>query len=304
MHEALQLTGELPAMREPLVIGTFWGWSDNTGTAMGTARYLRETWGAVEVAHADADRFYDLTVARPRIRRENGEPLIRWPGTRFHFAQPPGSSRDVVLLSGREPSLRWREYAEVVREFMAMTGARHFLALGSRPAPVPHTRPAPVQLGDADDYFERLFDLSSERSRYEGPTGIQTVILQHLREHGMSTGRLTALVPGYLNVGPSPRAMLALAEALDRAIGAHTHLEPLYGEIDSFERRVEQATSQLDNPQQLHDQVRDLEAQYDAQTPAQGADAPVAELPSSGELLREIEDLLRRGRADEDRSAR
>jgi hypothetical protein len=305
MHEALQLNGELPPMREPLVIGAFWGWSDNSGTAMGTVRYLRETWAATEVATADADRFYDLTVARPRIRREGGEPIIRWPGTRFHFAHPPGGNRDVVLLAGREPSLRWREYAEVVGEFMAMTGAKQFLALGSRPAPVPHTRPAPVQLGDADRYFEQLFDLTSERSRYEGPTGIQTVLLQHLRERGISTGRLTALVPGYLNVGPSPRAMVALAEALDRAVGSTTLLEPLFGEIDAFERRVQQATSQLDNPQQLHDQVSELEAQYDAQPPAAYSGGTVErELPSSGELLQEIEDLLRRGRPDDDRTAR
>ncbi len=304
MHEALQLTGELPGMREPLVIAAFWGWSDNSGTAMGTIRYLRETWGAAEVATADADRFYDLTVARPRIRREGGEPIIRWPGTRFHLAHPPGSTRDIVLLAGREPSLRWREYAEVVGEFMSMTGAKHFLAMGSRPAPVPHTRPAPVQLGDSDEYFERLFGLTTERSRYEGPTGIQTVLLQDLRERGMVTGRLTALVPGYLNVGPAPRAKVALAETLDRAVGSRTHIEPLYAEIDAFERRVEQATSQLENPQQLHDQVSELEAQYDAQTPADRSDIPDGELPSSGELLQGIEDMLRRGRSDDDRPAR
>src|SRR5437868_8642431 len=109
MHDALQLTRELPPMRDPLVIAAFWGWSDASGTAMGTIRFLRETWEATEVATVDPDRFYDLTVARPRIRRDEGQATVRWPGTRFHHTRPPGASRDVVLLAGREPSLRWRE---------------------------------------------------------------------------------------------------------------------------------------------------------------------------------------------------
>src|SRR5436190_23969081 len=124
MHEALQLTrGDLPAMHDPILIAAFWGWSDGSGTAMGTARYLRDMWDASEIATVDADRFYDLTVARPRIRRDGDEPTVRWPGTRFHLAQPQGAARDVVFLAGREPSLRWREYSDAVADFMHTIGA-------------------------------------------------------------------------------------------------------------------------------------------------------------------------------------
>ena len=68
MHQSLQLTGELRGLRDPIVIGSFFGWSDGSGTAMAAMRYVRSEWGAMEVANVDPDRFYDLTVARQEAR--------------------------------------------------------------------------------------------------------------------------------------------------------------------------------------------------------------------------------------------
>ena len=119
MHEGLRLSvRELNKLDDPIVVAAFWGWSDGTGTAMAAARYLRNEWGAMELASVDPDTFYDLTVARPVIRRRNGEATVRWPGTRFHVAHPTGSKHDVVFLVGREPSLRWQQYAELVADFI------------------------------------------------------------------------------------------------------------------------------------------------------------------------------------------
>ncbi len=260
---------------------------------MGTVRYLRDAWNATEVATVDPDRFYDLTVSRPRqYRTDGGPPRIRWPGTRFHIARPPGSARDVVLLAGREPSLRWREYSAVVAELMQDIGARQFLSLGSRPAAVPHTRPSPIVLADADTELRALFDREAEESRYQGPTGIQTVIVQYLRSLGMQAARLSALVPAYLTVGPSPHAMIALAEELDRVLGCSTALDNVREEITPFELQVEASLSQLPDPAQMRDEIRRLEQQYDVASAEQPAPGPAA-LPSADELVRGIEDLLR-----------
>lgn len=303
MHDSLQLTGELKDLRDPLVVGAFWGWSDGSGSAMGAIRYVRSEWHGNEVANVDPDKFYDLTVARPRVRLRNGERSIRWPGTRFHIATPTGSSRDVVLIAGREPSLAWKEYADVVADFMEQIGSKHFIALGSRPAMVPHTRPAPVLLGDADEYFEELIGRPSERSQYQGPTGIQTVLMLHLRSLGYATGRLTALVPGYINTGPNPRAIVALVQHLDRALGAHTAIEPLLGEVASFDQQTANALGQVADPDLLREQIREMEETYDAdESTAMRSEpqAPAAELPPSEEILEGIESFLRQQRDEPD----
>ena len=303
MHDSLQLTGELKDLRDPLVVGAFWGWSDGSGSAMGAIRYVRSEWHGNEVANVDPDKFYDLTVARPRVRLRDGERSIRWPGTRFHVATPTGSSRDVVLIAGREPSLAWKEYADVVADFMEQIGSKHFIALGSRPAMVPHTRPAPVLLGDADAYFEELIGRPSEKSQYQGPTGIQTVLMLHLRSLGYATGRLTALVPGYINTGPNPRAIVALVQHLDRALGAHTAIEPLLGEVASFDQQTANALGQVGDPDLLREQIRKMEETYDAdESTAMRSEpqAPSAELPPSEEILEGIESFLRQQRDEPD----
>jgi len=300
MHEGLRLSvRELNKLDDPIVVAAFWGWSDSTGTAMAAARYLRNEWGAIELASVDPDTFYDLTVARPVIRRRNGEVTVRWPGTRFHVAHPTGSKHDVVFLVGREPSLRWQQYAELVADFMQEIGSHRFLALGTRPALVPHTRPAPLALSDAHDEFKTMFGMESETSRYEGPTGIQSVVIAHLKSLGMETGRLSALVPNYVAGAPNPHAIISIIEVLDRGLGTTTDLEPVQSEIRAFE---EQVVDSSEDPPSMRANVDRLEEQYDAQSP-QRDEPQVSDLPSTDEMLQGIEELLRQHRGGGDTPA-
>ena len=296
MHKSLLPVSELPRLDDPLMVASLWGWNDATGPATEAMSYLLEEWGGTEIASVDPDRFYDLTVARPRRQRIGDEFTIRWPGTRFHTARPPGTERDVIFLEGREPSLRWNEYTAVVVDVMQAVGAHRLLAVGSRPDNVPHTRPTPLVLGDATDYFERLFDRPSQDGRYEGPTGIQTVLSIHLRSLGMDTARLTALVPAYINAGPNPSAALALVEHLDRALGASTRLQPVLDEIEAFGRQADEALPQLEDAEQVRDHVRQLEELYDATA---ARHEPQGGLPAADELVSGVEDLLREHREDE-----
>ena len=249
---------------------------------------------------SDLDRFYDLTVARPVIRRRDGEVTVRWPGTRFHVAHAPGATRDVVFLVGREPSLRWQQYADLVAEFMQDIGARQFLAVGTRPALVPHTRPAPLVLTDADPVFERMLSMPSETSRYEGPTGIQSVVIAHLRSLGIETGRLSAMVPNYVAGAPNPHAIISLIQCLDRALGTETDLEPVRDEIVGFEEQVVETS---EDPAGMRANVDRLERQYDANAPEPEA-ASAADLPTPDEMLQGIEELLRQHRSDGEEPAR
>ena len=186
-------------------------------------------------------------------------------------------------------------------DFMQTIGSTHFISLGSRPAMVPHTRPALVLLGDADPYFQRLIGMSSESSQYQGPTGIQTVLMVHLNSLGYSTGRLTALVPGYINTGPNPRAIVSLVEHLDRALGSHTSMEPLLAEVASFDQQTASALSQVADPEALREQIREMEEAYDADPMNANRTGrepePPAELPTSDEILEGIESFLQIGRA-------
>ncbi len=297
MHPSVRLSvPRLERLADSIVIAAFRGWHDGTGSAVAAIRYLRAEWGAEEVADLDPDRYYDLTVARPHVQLRGDERIIRWPGTRFYVAPHVEGTRDVVLLAGREPSLAWRSYCDAISDVISELGASTFIALGSRPALVPHTRPALLGLADADPDLEELFGLEANRTGYQGPTGIQTVLGLHLRARGVQTARLTVRIPSYVTAGPNPMAALALVEKLDVATGRHTSLEALHSSVADFERQTEAALDQLDDPRQMRGQIADMERAYDEIAPAPTPAARETELPSSESLIGDIEELLREQR--------
>jgi hypothetical protein len=301
MHSSVKLAvPELEQLDNPLVVAAFRGWNDGTGSAVAAIRYLRTDWGATEVASLDPDRYYDLTVARPHVQLQGDERIIRWPGTRFYQAPSMPGARDVILLAGREPSLAWRSYCEAIADVMQAVGATQFLSLGSRPALVPHTRPAFVALADADPTFESLFAQESSPTGYQGPTGIQTVLALHLRSLGMQTARLTVRLPSYVTAGPNPKAALALVEKVDEAANRRTSLGGLRGSVIAFEQQTEAALDQLENARQMRAQIAEMERVYDeserTEPPPPGGRDEVSELPSSDALIGDIEALLREQR--------
>jgi len=285
--------GQLPSLSDPIALAAFWGWNDGGASATSAIRYLREAWDATEVARVDPDRFHDLSMARPRVRRVDGEPVLRWPGARVHVASPPGSAHDIVMIAGREPALHWQEFSELVASVLEAVGAQHLLLLGSRGAHTPHTRPAPVGLAEGSEYFAQLLRLESDgRGRYQGPTGINTVLLLALRERGIDVARLTARVPSYINTGPNPRAVLALVEQIDRALGSGTRLGSLSQQIEAFDEQMEKALAEVENATEIRAQIAEMERQYDEALGDSNGD----DLPEPNELMGDIERMLREQR--------
>lgn len=307
MHPSVRLSAtELRPLDTPLVIGAFRGWHDGTGTAVAAIRYLRTEWQAVEVANLDPERYYDMTVARPHVQLRNDERIIRWPGTRFYVAPSVAGARDVVLLAGREPSFAWRNYCDALADVMTALGAKQFLALGSRPALVPHTRPSGTGLTDADESLTELLHMEPTPATYQGPTGIHTVLAVRLREAGIDAARLTARIPSYVTAGPNPKAVLALIEQIDRATGRQTSLGSLRGSVMAFEQQTETALDQLENPRQMRAQISEMERVYDEserERPAVSPDRGAEELPSTESLIGDIEALLRERRQGPDAPA-
>jgi predicted ATP-grasp superfamily ATP-dependent carboligase len=293
MHDAILLKAELEPLRRPIVVAAFWGFGDGTGSAVATLRHIRTLHNAPEVATVDPDRFYDFTVARPRTVIEDGERVLRWPGTRFYVIH--AEERDVVLLSGREPHIAWRAYCEAVADFMREVGATEFLALGSFGAATPHTRPAPIWMIQSDGHFEELLGLTAQRSRYEGPTDIASTVIAHLRSVGYHTARLSALVPYYIRVGPNPSAEIALLRALEGPLGLKVPTESLERAAEEFNAHADGVVADLDDAPQMREHIQEMERVYDAGelgTP-KASEASEPGLPDAEKLVQGIEEFLR-----------
>src|SRR5436305_12399741 len=104
-----------PQLERPVMIAAFRGWNDGGQGASLAGAYLARAWSAVEFASIDAENFYDFQATRPTVSLVDGRTRrIEWPEHTFMHAALPGAGRDVVLMLGVEPTLRWRPLCEPV----------------------------------------------------------------------------------------------------------------------------------------------------------------------------------------------
>jgi hypothetical protein len=112
----------------------------------------------------------------------------------------------------------------------------------------------------------------------------------------VTRGGLSAIVPNYLGVVPNPFAMLALVEAYDRLCQMQTEVEGIRQLAEQVRVRADES---INESTELADAIRQMEEQYEAMAEAAGSvglgEGGEDALPSTSELLRDVEDFLNRG---------
>lgn len=284
----------LPALRSPVVILAFTGWSDTGTVTTDTAQRLIDAYGGRRFLRVDPEDYFVFTDTRPTVKLdEHGIRKLEWPENEAYAAFIPSAEHDLVIVKGTEPNLRWRTFATRLAEIVAGMRPSLVCTLVARPAATPHTRPIPVSGSSADPDLAEKFGLG--RSMYQGPTGIIGVLHDVMRERGSALISLAAAVPHYLNVDENPPATRALLRALEPMLGFLPPEGNLDEESEQFLRRVEEASTGDDN---IRSYVQNLEEQY-GQPESEAADATdesTGELPSADDILKGIEDLLRENR--------
>jgi proteasome assembly chaperone (PAC2) family protein len=278
---------ERPELTRPVLVAAFRGWNDGAQAATLAAGYLAKTWGAERFAEVDPEDFFDFQATRPHVSLEEGlTRRIDWPETAFYHARPDGLDRDVVLLLGIEPNLRWRTFSDLVVGLAQDLGVELMITLGALLADVPHTRPAPVTGSATDEELVERLGLSA--SRYEGPTGIVGVLHDVCRQREIASASLWAAVPHYVSLTPSPRGALALCERLGTLIGATVDGDELEEAARSYEEQVSEAVA---SDEETAAYVEELERRADQLE-------ETTELPSGDALAAELTRFLREREQD------
>jgi proteasome assembly chaperone (PAC2) family protein len=271
-----------PELTRPVLIAAFRGWNDGAQAASLAAGYLAKTWGAERFAHVDPEEFFDFQATRPHVSLEGGMTRkIDWPETAFYHARPDGLDRDVVLLLGIEPNLRWRTFTELLVGLVRELGVEMMVTLGALLADVPHTRPSPVTGSASDPDLVQQLGLSE--SRYEGPTGIVGVLHDACRQAEIPSASLWVAVPHYVSLTPSPRAAVALCERLGGLIGVDIDVAELEEAAQSYEELVSEAVA---SDEETAAYVEELEQRVDSLEHS-------PDLPSGDALAAELTRFLR-----------
>ncbi len=263
----------------------FGGWNDAADAASAAVEYLVRAWSARVFAEIDPEDFFDFTVARPQIRLRDGlTRRIEWPTITLSAASVPGGQRDIVLLAGAEPGLRWRHFAEAVVSVATELNVEMVVGLGALLADIAHTRPVKVTGTAADPELVTRFGLST--SRYEGPTGILGILHDAFATAGIPSVSLWASVPHYVAQSPSPKATLALVERTVGLLGVKLDAFDLKVATSVYERQVNEMVA-ADEDAVVY--VARLEEAGDQDL----ADDEPLEPVSGDELAREVSKFLR-----------
>ena len=278
-------------LTSPVIIAAFEGWNDVGEAASGVINHLSLAWQAAPVGAIDPEDYYDFQVTRPVTEVAEGrtERLV-WPTTRLLAAKQEATDRDLLLLRGIEPNMRWRGFcSELVTAFSALK-IELVVLLGALLADSPHTRPVPVATAASDPALAA--DLRADPVDYKGPTGIVGVLQHACADAGIPAVSLWASVPHYVAQPPSPKATLALIRGVEDVLDLSLPLADLPQEARAWERGVDELAEQ---DTEVADYVRTLEEAKDA------TDLPEA---SGDAIAREFERYLRRRRDPGDRGGR
>jgi len=276
-------------LRAPAMVCAFQGWNDAGEAASSALSFLASTLHARRFASIDSEDFYDFQANRPSVRfGEDDTREIVWPTVEIFEALAPRAPRDLVLVQGVEPSMRWRAFSSHIVDLAEALGVQLVVSLGALLGDVPHTLPVAMS-GHASDpaLMERL---GIHGSAYEGPTGIVGVLHSACAEAGLPSASLWAAVPHYVAAASNPKAALALVRRLEALIGVSVDVSELESAAADYERQVGLAVQSDPDIQAF---VERLEQAAEGDEP----DAAAEDVPSGDILAREFQRFLRqRGR--------
>jgi proteasome assembly chaperone (PAC2) family protein len=283
---------QIPLLREPIMIMAFSGWNDAAEAASGAVEHLLSGWRDKNddvipelIAHVDSEEFYDFQVNRPMVSIDESEiRSVTWPSTKVFALAIPSMHRDLVIVTGVEPSMKWKSFTSEILDLADDLEVSMIVSLGSLLADVPHTRPITVTATGAHPSIANRLGVSV--SKYEGPTGILGIIQDGCMRRGIDAISLWAAVPHYAANAPSPKATLALINTLEEFLNVEIPLSDLPSRADAWENEVNDLAGE---DTEISEYVKALEESKDA-----------AELPeiSGDTIAKEFERYLRRQKED------
>ena len=242
-----------------MLIAAFEGWNDAGNAATMAAGHVADRLDASPLAEIDPEPFYDFSTTRPLVQLDDDHVRsLVWPTNLFRWSRVESAERDVIVLLGLEPQLRWRTFADQVIGVAHDLEVERVITLGALLADVPHSRPVEVYGSTDDPGLSGELELTPPT--YEGPTGIVGILSSACRDAGLPTASFWSAVPSYVPAAPSPKAALALVERTCEVLGTSVYVTDLEIAAASYERQVSELVAEDED---TADYVASLEEAWD-----------------------------------------
>jgi len=264
-HEALKMDRVPTLAGASMVIGLT-GWMDGGEVSTGTVEYLIDLLDARLFAEIDPSGFYIYnfpgsmevsSLFRPHAVIEAGLVVAyHEPRNRFYVAE----EHNLVLFEGKEPNLRWPDFADCMFALAAKCGVSRIVFIGSVAGIVPHTREPRLYGSVSDEKFRPLLDdLGLEPTDYEGPASLTTYLSALAGERDLQMTTVVAEIPAYVQER-NVRCIEAVTRKVADMLGLALSLDELHEETVEFERRLAEIVG---GKPELAALIRKMEQAYD-----------------------------------------
>jgi hypothetical protein len=206
---------------QPVMISALMGWVDAASVATDAAKHIAGT-GPV-VATFDGDELFDYRSNRPILDIIDGAMAdVTWP--EINVRESTLGGRDVLVLTGTEPDMRWRGFSASVVELAKKFNVGLHVTLGSVPAAVPHTRATPLLTTASREGL--IADTTNLPPTMRVPSAAISIVDRELGRAGIDTVGFFAQVPHYV-AGPYHDGIVTLVGRVASQVGAEVSLDEL-----------------------------------------------------------------------------
>lgn len=243
----------------------FEGWNDAAEGATLAASEIVNQLGAVVLESVDPEEYYDFQFSRPIVKNlEDGKRELIWPTTELmgpsaDKIQDFPKMANLFVLTGPEPSRRWRAFADEIMEFIQDREIDSVVFMGAMLADVPHSRP--IQIFKSSPFKDVREIHDAELPQYEGPVGILSIIAERLQLENIPFMSFWAAVPHYVHNAPAPKAALALVQAVEDVIQVGLDSSTLADQAFEWERGIDEVAEQDD---EMANYIETLEERRDS----------------------------------------
>lgn len=275
-----------PQIRPSTLIVAFAGWPDASQSATDAINFLIQGLPALKFAEIDPEEFFVFSEERPEVRiGQNNERVLLWPENDFYCHSFQQKDRNIILLNGTEPNIKWKKFISLVFQIVTEQKVDKIISVGSLLDAVPHTRPLRISGSSTSTQEAKKIEWSGvKKSKYQGPTSIHSLFVDACKSEDIIHTSLWVHCSHYVNSNTNPRAAYTLLKNLKEICEIQVDLSELKISAERFDVQMDKA---IEDDPEISSYVSQLEENYDSSS------VSLDEIPNHESVVEELEDFLR-----------
>ena len=243
-----------------ILLIAFKGWSDAAEAATSATDTIISHYQAHKFASFEEEEFFAFARERPNIKNSKDGRIIEWPNNDLFYISDAIEGTPLIILNGTEPHFKWKTFSNEVINLCQSMNVQSVVTLGALLDSIPHTRGVKTQITGQHEFMPEVFTQKKiDKSRYEGPTGITSVIIEDFKKIGIPSMSIWAHAPHYLQSSPNPIVSEALLNELSNWLPLNFDIKKLKRKSDKYLNALESAITQ---DSELKGYIEKLEKKY------------------------------------------